>query len=103
MPDNMRSSRSEPGSVGFERLRAALDRLVAAGTITPAQAAAVRQEVASDGTAPGTRLARPTWTTVLAEIGGYVGGAFVFGAAAVLVSDNWKDLSTAARLAVLDV
>jgi hypothetical protein len=100
-----------------------LARLVEAGTLTSAQAEAVLEEAASEGipltrveNAPGSPpahpgsgttaavvLERPAWMTVLAEIGAYIGGAFIVGAAAVLIADNWDSLSTVVRLAVFDV
>jgi hypothetical protein len=129
---------------------AALERLVADGTLTPQQAQAV--EAALAGVVPATAspavlspavlspagsslagsspagsspalpspdvpsppteapaprtigeraAARPTWTTVVAEVGGYVGGAFVMAAAVVLTGPRWSDFGTAARLAIL--
>jgi hypothetical protein len=44
-----------------------------------------------------------SWTALLAEVGGYVGGIFVAAAIAVLAGDQWEDLSLAERLAVLGV
>lgn len=142
MADAVRTTRWERGSPtgrGADRLVAeaavrhvvgpAVDRLVATGTLTEDQAAAVRREVdvelgeeapgrppatppagtpapASAGPLPpgaGAAPAGSPWAPVLAEVGGYVGGAFVFGAAAVLVGAGWRDLPTFARLAVLAV
>ncbi|MDQ1289875.1 MAG: hypothetical protein QG622_3441 [Actinomycetota bacterium] len=99
----------------MDQLDQALDRLVAAKTLTSDQAAAVRTETATvrneTPPPPGSSQApdapslpeRPLWVIVLAEIGAYVGGAFVAGSAAVLIADNWGELGTAARVAVLDI
>jgi hypothetical protein len=94
-------------------LDAGLARLVAAGTITAAQAQAVREAVTSDrvagaahaveGTAGAAPADRTPWTALLAEIGGYVGATFVFGAAAVFAASAWSDLSRTARLLVFAV
>jgi hypothetical protein len=102
-------------------LRTALDRLVAAGTLTPSQADAVLQETgalepaapvppASASTGPGAAVPGASasspawsWTQVLSEVGGYVGGAFVFGAAAVLLADHWGSLGAPVRVGVLAV
>ncbi len=53
--------------------------------------------------AGGRTASRPAWTTVVAEVGGYVGGAFVLAAAIVLTGPRWPDFGTAARLAILGV
>jgi len=115
-----------------------LGRLVAGGTLTPQQAAAVDDALAAAAravdpaaatagaptgvstastdttpspsaaapaprTAGGRTASRPAWTTVVAEVGGYVGGAFVLAAAIVLTGPRWADFGTAARLAILGV
>lgn len=103
MPGTERNTRSEPDWLTRGQLRHALDRLVTSGVLTTDQAGAVRREVAAVRASGGAAPIRPTWITVLAEIGGYVGGAFVLGAAAVLVADNWDSLPTATRPAVLDI
>src|SRR5207344_3085302 len=46
---------------------------------------------------------RPGWTAVLAEVGGYVGAAFVIAAIAVFTGPHWHQLSTAAKVAILAV
>jgi MFS family permease len=97
-----------------------LGRLVADGTLTSEQALAVTRELTGQtahlapasaaGSAtllqpdPGTRaLDRPSWTSLLAEVGGYVGGAFVLAAAVVLTGPSWGHFGTAQRLAILGV
>lgn len=93
-------------------LEQALGRLVADGTLTDEQARAVSRELASQ--APGTpgvpvghagpRSAdRPGWTTLVAEIGGYVGGAFVLAAAIVLTGPRWGELGQSERIVLLAV
>ena len=114
------------------RLRAGLERLVGEGVLTPEQADAVLREASLEPVSPGagapaagpptagayaagTHVAgvpttagtaaerRPAWTAVLAEVGGYVGAAFVAAAVAVFTGPHWNQLSTAARIAVLGV
>jgi hypothetical protein len=46
---------------------------------------------------------RPAWTTLVAEIGGYVGGAFVLAAAIVLTGPRWGDLGQSERIVLLGV
>lgn len=92
-------------------LEQALARLVADGTLTGDQARAVAREVAALPAtaapqaphAPSRDRDRPAWTTLVAEIGGYVGGAFVLAAALVLVGPNWDRFGTLARTAILGV
>jgi hypothetical protein len=81
-------------------LQAALARLVADGTLTADQAHAVLVEaLPSRPTEPG----RPSWTALLSEIGGYVGGAFVVAAVAVFTGPNWDRISLGGRVAVFAV
>ena len=95
-----------------------LARLVAAGTLTAAQAEAVRRELGigapdrvagaahavegTAGAAPVDRRDTP-WTAILAEVGGYVGAAFVGAAAIALTGPSWDSLSTAERFLLLFV
>lgn len=97
------SDRAEPV------LAAALERLVTNGTLTRAQAEAVRTDFQADLRSDLQR--RPdqrsddssSWTPVLAEVGGYLGAAFVVAAAAALVGPNWDNFSQLVRIAVLAV
>lgn len=77
-----------------DRLRAALNRLVERGTLDPHQADAVLAEV-------GGRGPRPALRRLLAEIAGYLGAAFVVGAAMLFVSDRWDQLDRPGRVALL--
>lgn len=86
------------------RLEDALDRLVAAGRLTAGQAREIRAEYAASPARRGE--ARPgvhSWRTVLPEVGGYVGGAFVLAAALVLVGPRWDTLSRTLQISVLIV
>lgn len=83
------------------RLTAALDRLVAAGRLTKAQAEEISAEFAAPPTATGTTgRAAESWRSVLPEVGGYVGGAFVVAAALVLVGPRWDTLSRTVQVSV---
>jgi hypothetical protein len=89
-------------------LATALERLVENGTLTPEQATAVRTDFHRDlDPELRGRPGRPqegrdsSWSLILTEVGGYVGTAFVVGAAAALVGPEWGDLSRNARVAVL--
>ena len=97
-------------------LAGSLRRLIEQGTLTPEQADAVRtafhstleNEADPASTGPGQtgRLsgrdeASHSWTSILAEVGGYVGVAFVVAAAAALLGPNWDDFSQVSRVAVL--
>ena len=101
---------------------------MAAGTLTRAQADAVLREATASapsaavpGAAPtadvpgpvsplspaatvpatATGAERPGWASVLAEVGGYVGGAFVLAGCVVLAGPNWESLSRATQLMIL--
>jgi len=102
---------------------AALVRLVAAGTVTEGQADAVRTELGvtgrrrvagtaptvegTDGAAPvdrsgATRPAdRRPLTSVLAEVGGYVGATFVGAAAVAVAGPQWDSLALGGQVALL--
>ncbi|HEY6794944.1 MAG TPA: hypothetical protein VI248_09700 [Kineosporiaceae bacterium] len=86
----------------------ALAGLVSEGTLDATQATAVShafrarlQADAVPGDEPGP--GRPAWPLLLAELGGYIGGAFVLGAATILISDNWHRLGTPYRVTALAV
>jgi hypothetical protein len=93
-------------SAAAQYLTEALDRLIGRGTLSKAQAEAVLAEV---GMAPGAvppptaEADRRGWTTVLAEVGGYIGAAFVIAAALVFTGPQWQHLSRAGREAVLGI
>jgi hypothetical protein len=90
------SERAEPV------LAAALERLITQGTLTREQAEAVRADFHAGLTDQPERNGN-SWTPILAEVGGYVGAAFVVAAAVALVGPGWDNFSTAARIAVLAV
>lgn len=85
-----------------DQLTGALDRLVLRGTLDRRQADAVLTEVGAPATGPTGPQGR-AWTTVLAEVGGYVGAAFVVAAVLVFTGPRWNDLSHNAKLAVLGI
>jgi hypothetical protein len=109
------------------RLQSGLERLVGQGVLTREQADAVLREASVEPATPTAGAAtagapaagapatgvpaaggaaaerRPGWTAVLAEVGGYVGAAFVAAAVAVFTGPHWNQMSTAARIAVLGV
>lgn len=75
-----------------------MGRLVAAGTLRPEQAAAVRREL-SAGAVP----AQPSspWSARLAEVAGYLGAALTAAASLVFLGESWDDLSTGSRVTLL--
>jgi len=91
------SDRAEPV------LATALERLIENGTLTREQADAVRTGFRTDlsRTDRTDESEGNSWTPVLAEVGGYVGAAFVVAAAFALVGPNWDRFSEAGRVALL--
>jgi hypothetical protein len=112
----------EAGSV----LATALVRLVSAQVLTPSQADAVRREYTTalhqpdadphprgDAPSPSGPGAAPAhlrtredasgtrWPSLLMELGGYVGTAFIVAAAAALVGPTWDHFSLATRVSLL--
>jgi hypothetical protein len=83
-------------------LAGTLEQLVQTGTLSSEQAAAVRTSfhLALQSDQQG-RPRTSSWTAVLAEVGGYVGAAFVVAAAVALVGPEWENFSVAGRSAVL--
>jgi hypothetical protein len=77
---------------------AALDDLVADGTLTEEQAARVAARLRA--AAPGER-AESAPRTRLAEVAGYLGAALLLGAAALFLGTEWDDLGENGRVAVL--
>jgi hypothetical protein len=88
-------------------LAGTLERLVGQGTITRGQADAVRSNFHLDFRAHQGRSERAgepnsnSWSAILAEVGGYVGAAFVVAAAVALVGPSWDNFSQSVRIAVL--
>ncbi len=60
-------------------------------------------EVRGPAGAPGPAGRRPTWSTVVAEVGAYIGAVFVLAAAATFTGSHWGDLSHIWRMVVLGV
>ena len=93
-----------PDSPARQVLHTALDRLVARGALTRSQADAVLTEVGAGGsTRSPAGTERRGWTTVLAEVGGYIGAAFVAAAVLVFTGPKWGQLGTGERLATLGI
>ena len=93
-----------PDSPARQVLHTALDRLVARGALTRSQADAVLTEVgAGVSTRSPAGTERRGWTTVLAEVGGYIGAAFVAAAVLVFTGPKWGQLGTGERLATLGI
>jgi hypothetical protein len=83
-------------------LAATLSRLRASTALTEGQAEAVAREFAAEY--QSVEAAEPgSWvrSSVLSEVGGYIGTVFVVAAAAALVTPKWDDLSEAFRVSVL--
>jgi hypothetical protein len=98
------TDRAEPVLAG------ALRQLVENGTLTQEQADVVRtdfharlQTDSSGLSGPGHMGQQPgnAWTAVLAEVGGYVGAAFVVAAAVALVGPDWANFAQSTRIAIL--
>lgn len=81
-----------------EQVEAALSRLVAAGTLDEAQAAAVRTELAAGSTRPVRT--EPGHVAPGVVVAAYIGVALVAAGVATLIVTNWQDLSTAGRLLI---
>jgi hypothetical protein len=94
-------AQASPGAGGADpnadRLRAALDRLVARGVLNGSQAAAVAAEFAGLPTAAQAGGLR----RLLGEIAGYVGASFVVGACLLFLGEQWEDLGRPGRFSIL--
>ncbi|QNE21512.1 DUF2157 domain-containing protein [Kribbella qitaiheensis] len=91
------------------RLDDELRRLVSAGVLREYQADALRDAAEADSSQPssGTADAEPraprtppaaTHSSALTEVLGYLGGALLLGAVALLTLANWGEMSRAARI-----
>jgi len=91
------------------RLDDELRRLVSAGVLRQYQADALRDAAEADASPPdpGTAYAEPrpprtppvaTHSSALIEVLGYIGGALLLGAVALLTLANWGEMSRAARI-----
>jgi hypothetical protein len=100
-----------PGTRGTTTLAEALDALVARGTISTDQRAAILVEVGESivaapgpraaGPRPPSRRARRSLTDILVEIGLYLGSALVLAALVAIVAQAWGDLADNTRITVL--
>jgi predicted membrane protein DUF2157 len=113
--EHLMNDRAEPV------LATTLERLVETGTLTRAQADAVRADFRADQLVAAPADAAPTvpaqerpgssrppqeppdasWSLLLTEVGGYIGAAFVVAAAMALVGSNWEQFSVAGRVGLL--
>ncbi len=91
-------------------LAVVLERLVRAGTITGEHADVVRtnfqldlQRDLQNRASRAGEQRNSSWTAILAEVGGYVGAAFVVAAALALVGPGWDNFSQSGRIAVLAI
>ncbi len=75
--------------------------LVAAGLLAGSDSVRAVAVVETALTMPTEGQAPPTSRVKLAEVGGYVGAALVLAAIALLVAQQWENLSPAARIATL--
>ena len=101
---------AEPVPIAPADLDARLAGWVAAGLLSPEQAAAIGHHEAAAGSAvPGDRPSggpaadgrgRAGWRPWLAEVVGYVGAAFALGALALILDDLWDRLAVGGRLAL---
>lgn len=87
--------------VGPAELPALLDRWVAAGVITPAQAARMLADVAAHPPSMPAGVERQRQTSLAIEALGYLGSALIVVASLLLASQYWNDLSTAGHLIVV--
>lgn len=82
-----------------EAVHAALTRLVADGTLTPAQATRVADELHAEEPPPST-VAEPAR---FGELAAYFGGALLLGAAALLGWSTWEDLARPTQIGLAAV
>lgn len=85
-------------------LAAALERLVENRTLTQEQADAVRTDFHTDLQTESDQSSQErnnSWTAILAEVGGYIGAAFVVAAAMALLGSGWDNFSQGTRIGVL--
>lgn len=82
-------------------LAATLSRLLGSTALTAEQADAVARGFAAEYQPIGVKPGGWVRSSILAEVGGYVGTVFVIAAVAALVTPKWDDLSEAFRVSVL--
>jgi hypothetical protein len=96
----MSSLRPAEVTAGSE-LEQALHRLVISGVLTAAQAAAVREELASSAPGPSAAPGRAPLAGRLAEVAAYAGAVLVGAAAMLLVGQQWDQLGRPGRALLL--
>jgi hypothetical protein len=81
------------------------ERLVSEHVLTPEQARlvldALKQETPPPSAPAHTTTARAPWAARFAEIGAYLGAALVAAAGAVVIGQQWGDMTYAVRVGVL--
>lgn len=100
-----------------DALRTALERLVADGTLSPAQATRVADEVGLQSGPPEPAPPQPARQESArpeparpepepargAELAAYLGGTLLLGAVVLLFGQTWQDLPTSAKVAIAAV
>lgn len=81
-----------------DKLNRTLDTLIAEGILTAELASEIRQRYLSSDSLPGKE--RESRRSILAEIGGYLGGAFTAIAAAILLSSQWDRLTKVGQVSI---
>ena len=95
---------TETGSAHLEQLRRETQRWVAAGIVTPGQAAEILRLEEADSTPPvpieGSRSQQPGRLPLVAELVSYLGIILVSASGALIVNRFWGDIEVVGRLAV---
>jgi hypothetical protein len=86
-------------------LAVTLDRLVGSATLSRAQADTIATQFHTDHTPPelAPPALPPSRSSLLSEVGGYIGAAFVVAAAMALTADHWNVFSKPGQVALLAV
>ena len=81
-----------------DKVNRTLDSLINEGKLTPELAEEIRQRLAEDVSTQNN--VRDSRRSILAEIGGYLGGAFTAIAAAILLSSQWDRLTKVGQVSI---
>lgn len=81
-----------------DKVNRTLDSLINEGKLTPELAEEIRRRLAEDVSAQNS--VRDSRRSILAEIGGYLGGAFTAIAAAILLSSQWDRLTKVGQVSI---